>query len=354
MRKLLSMAMILVMAMVAPLLVGCGSDSGSNDNFISYPNSLTKKYEKINFTQVMSLGDVRGAEEYGSDWGKPIIIEEPSEIFVSGIMLKKIAKYDFFTHEPINDVGTVNYVGYFPLANIVAMRESGSININSQPNSSEAIKSFIDKILTNWDKGLDMQYDVTFTLNGSITSVKCNGEEPTPIPPQAKKVYLESFGNYQVNVTLDESEPKAVEALGWTLKVTCGNAVKYFSRTDNVDGPDGLFEITLNETGKSGKVVVTEKGQKQLKAGQTYVCTLENLTLVDEVGNFNNYVGDKEIVINIPEISNEELRLDPTEIPQFTTNEVIKPSPDNTGDSKPTELQKPMEIEIENKPPKWK
>lgn len=311
MRKLLSMAMILVMAMVAPLLVGCGSDSGSNDNFISYPNSQSKKYEKINFTQIMSLGDARASEVYGDkDWGKPIIVEEPSEIFVSGIRLKKVVKYDFFSHEQIiDDVGAVNYVGYFPLANIVAMRDSGSININTQPNSSEAIKSFIDKILTNWDKGLDMAYDVTFTLNGTITSVKCNGEEPTPIPPQVKKVYLESFGNYQINVALDETEPKAVEALGWTLKVTCGNAVKYFSRTDNVDGPDGLFEITLNETGKSGKVVVTEKGQKQLKAGQTYVCTLENLTLVDEAGNFNNYVGDKEIVVNIPaEIPAEEWR----------------------------------------------
>ena len=293
------MAMILVMAMVAPLLVGCGSDSGSNDNFISYPNSQSKKYEKINFTQIMSLGDARASEAYGDkDWGKPIIVEEPSEIFVSGIRLKKVVKYDFFSREPIiNEDGSVNYVGYFPLANIVAMRDSGSININTQSNSSEAIKSFIDKILTNWDKGQDiMAYDVTFTLNGTITSVKCSGEE-TPI---VKKVYLESFGKYQINVALDETEPKAVEALGWTLKVTCGNAVKYFSRTDNVDGPDGLFETTLNETGKSGKVVVTEKGQKQLKAGQTYVCTLESLTLVDEAGNFNNYVGDKQIVIDIP------------------------------------------------------
>lgn len=310
MRKLLSMAMILVMAMVAPLLVGCGSDSGSNDNFISYPNSQSKKYEKINFTQIMSLGDARASEAYGDkDWGKPIIVEEPSEIFVSGIRLKKVVKYDFFSHEQIiDDVGAVNYVGYFPLANIVAMRDSGSININTQPNSSEAIKSFIDKILTNWDKGLDMAYDVTFTLNGTITSVKCNGEEPTPIPPQVKKVYLESFGNYQVNVTLDPSEPKVVEVMAWTLKVTCGNAVKYLF--DNDEGSEELFKITLNtETGKSGKFEVTEKGKKQLKAGQTYVCTLESLALVDEKKELHTYVGDKEIVVSIPaEIPAEEWR----------------------------------------------
>ena len=81
MRKLLSMAMILVMAMVAPLLVGCGSDSGSNDNFISYPNSQSKKYEKINFTQIMSLGDARASEVYG-DNDTQFIEENGRKIFL--------------------------------------------------------------------------------------------------------------------------------------------------------------------------------------------------------------------------------------------------------------------------------
>ena len=143
MRKLLSMAMILVMAMVAPLLVGCGSDSGSSDNFISYPNSQTKEYEKIKFIQIMSLGDARASDE---DFKEPKtkIDEIPIDkldILINKMGIFMIINFDWtfvqFHHilfpkpESFRDAffGTVSYYEEEPYINNLLLIEVLSIEV---------------------------------------------------------------------------------------------------------------------------------------------------------------------------------------------------------------------------------